>query len=212
MVTATVTNPLWFVTRATGVTALILLTVTVVLGVAGVRRLRTRRIPRFVVDAVHRNAALLAVCFLVAHIGTAVLDGFVPIAPLDAVLPFGASYRPFWLGLGAVSVDLLIAVVLTSLLRRRIGYRVWRATHWLAYGSWPVALVHSLGTGSDAGTSWMLAISAICTAAVLAAVLTRWAPSMRGRPRPPHSTPPRPVPRRPGPRHPGAVPRLGAGR
>src|SRR5437660_12797482 len=115
MVIAAATSPLWFITRATCVTALILLTITVALAVANVSRVRTPRMPRFVIDSVHRSASLLAVTFLVAHILTTVLDGYVPISLLDAVVPFGASYRTFWLGLGAVSCDLLIAVTLTSL-------------------------------------------------------------------------------------------------
>lgn len=166
---------LWFAARATGVTALVLLTLTFVLGIANVSRMSSLRIPRFVLDAIHRNAALLSVTFLAAHILTSVLDSYVNIRVLDAFVPFGGSYRPLWLGLGAVSLDLMLAVVATSLLRRHIGHRVWRATHWLAYASWPVALLHSLGTGSDAGTAWMKAIAALCTAAVVGAVVVRLA-------------------------------------
>jgi predicted ferric reductase len=175
MAIAATSPALWFATRATGVTALILLTITLALGVANVRRLRTRLIPRFVLDAVHRNAALLAVTFLGAHIATAVLDSYVSIRLIDVVVPFAGAYRPFWLGLGAVSVDLMIAVVATSLLRRHIGYRIWRATHWLAYASWPVALVHSLGTGSDAHTRWMAFTAIGCTLVVIAAAAARLA-------------------------------------
>ncbi len=67
----------------------------------------------------------------------------------------------------------LIAIVVSSLLRRRLGYRGWRTTHWLAYASWPVALVHGLGTGSDTRTHWMLVLAAGCVAVVLAAVMLR---------------------------------------
>ncbi|MBV9426023.1 MAG: ferric reductase-like transmembrane domain-containing protein, partial [Solirubrobacterales bacterium] len=155
--TASGSTALWFAMRATGVTALVLLTLTVVLGVAGVRRLSSLRIPRFVLDGLHRNAALLAVSFLAVHIVTAVIDSYVTIRIVDVFVPFTGTYRPLWLGLGAVSLDLLAAVMVTSLLRKRLGYRTWRATHWLAYAAWPTALVHSLGTGSDAGTGWMTA-------------------------------------------------------
>ena len=93
--------------------------------------------------------SLLVLAFLVLHIITSVLDSFAPIALTDAVIPLGASYRPLWMGLGALSFDLLIALVVTSLLRRRFGYERWRAVHWLAYASWPVAVLHGLGTGSD---------------------------------------------------------------
>jgi sulfoxide reductase heme-binding subunit YedZ len=163
----------WYLTRATGTVALILLTLSVVLGVIDVQRYTTPRAPRFVVDGMHRTASLLAVVFLIAHILTAALDSFASIPLIDAVLPFAGSYRPLWLGLGAVSFDLLLAIVVTSLLRRRLGYRAWRLTHWLAYGSWPVALLHGLGTGSDVKTSWMLAISGGCLALVLTSICVR---------------------------------------
>ncbi|HZU40721.1 MAG TPA: ferric reductase-like transmembrane domain-containing protein [Solirubrobacteraceae bacterium] len=180
-IAATSGSALWFATRATGVTALILLTLTVVLGVSNVARVHRLPIPRFVFDSVHRNAALLSVSFVALHVASAIADGYVPIRVADAFVPFGAAYRPLWLGLGAVSLDLLLAVIVTSLLRRRLGYRLWRLTHWLAYASWPVALLHSLGAGSDAGTRWMTAVAIGCTAAMIAAVAARLAGSGHGR-------------------------------
>jgi sulfoxide reductase heme-binding subunit YedZ len=173
----------WYLTRGTGTVALILLTLSVALGVANSRRLRTQRLPRFVVDGVHRNVSLLAVAFTVLHIVTSLLDSFAPISVVNAVVPFTGTYRPLWLGLGAVAFDLLIAVVITSVLRRRLGYRVWRLTHWAAYACWPVALLHTLGTGSDIKFGWMLVVVALCVAVVLAAVVVRatagW-PSQKG--------------------------------
>jgi methionine sulfoxide reductase heme-binding subunit len=163
----------WYLTRATGAVALILLTLSLALGVIDVGRYTTPRAPRFLVDGLHRTASLLAVVFLIGHILTAALDSFASIPLIDAVVPFAGSYRPLWLGLGAVSFDLLLAIVVTSLLRRRLGYRAWRLTHWLAYGSWPIALLHGLGTGSDVTTSWMLAISGGCLAVVLISICAR---------------------------------------
>jgi hypothetical protein len=163
----------WFLTRGTGAVSLVLLTLVVALGIANVRRARIGEMPRFVLELVHRNAALLAVSFVVVHIVTTLLDGFAPITLLDIVIPFRSAYRPLWLGFGAVAFDLLIAVVVTSLLRRRLGYGAWRATHWLAYASWPVALIHGLGTGSDAKAHWMLLLTAGCVAVMLAAVAIR---------------------------------------
>jgi methionine sulfoxide reductase heme-binding subunit len=125
------------------------------------------------VDSLHRTVSLLALAFLAVHIVTAVLDSFAPISLRDAFIPFAGTYRPFWLGLGAIAFDLLLAVIITSLLRARIGFAGWRAVHWLAYASWPVALVHGLGTGSDVKSGWMLVLSVLCTLIVIAAVLTR---------------------------------------
>jgi sulfoxide reductase heme-binding subunit YedZ len=169
----------WYLTRSTGAVALVLLTFAIALGVIDVERWSTPRWPRFVVDSLHRNVSLLAMVFLAIHILTSVLDSFAPISLTDAFIPFTGSYRPFWLGLGAVSFDLLLAVTLTSLLRRRMGFATWRAVHWLTYASWPIALLHGLGTGSDVKTGWLLALSIGCLAVVVAAVLAR---SLRGWP------------------------------
>jgi methionine sulfoxide reductase heme-binding subunit len=163
----------WYLTRATGMVALLLLTGAVVLGVLDVRRFSSPRWPRFVVDALHRNVALLAMVFLGLHIVTSVLDSFASISWLDAVVPFAGSYRPFWLGLGAISFDLLIAVTITSMLRRHMGYASWRAIHWLTYASWPIALVHGFGTGSDVHSTWLIGLSVACLVAVLAAIAAR---------------------------------------
>jgi len=163
----------WYLTRSTGAVALLLLTGAIVLGVVDVRRWSTPRWPRFAVDSLHRSVSLLAMVFLAIHILTSVLDSFAPISLLDAFVPFAGTYRPFWLGLGAVSFDLLLAVTITSLLRQRIGYSSWRAIHWLAYASWPIALLHGFGTGSDVKATWLLAVSIGCLALVLAALLAR---------------------------------------
>jgi sulfoxide reductase heme-binding subunit YedZ len=163
----------WYATRATGIVALLLLTLSVVLGVVDVSRLSSERYPRFLIDGVHRTVSLLAVAFLLVHIITSVLDSFAPISLLDGFVPFVGSYRPFWLGLGAISFDLMLAVVITSLVRARLGYRAWRAVHWLGYASWPVALLHGLGTGSDTHQGWVLALNALCVVAVVVAVLYR---------------------------------------
>ncbi|MGO9957091.1 MAG: ferric reductase-like transmembrane domain-containing protein [Solirubrobacteraceae bacterium] len=163
----------WYLTRASGAVALVLLTVTLVLGIAAIGRLSAPGVPRFVIDGVHRTASLLAVAFLLVHIVTAVADSFAPISLLDAVIPFVGTYRPLWLGLGAVGFDLLLAVVITSLVRRRLGHGAWRVVHWLAYACWPVALLHGLGTGSDVRQTWMLAIDVVCIVAVLASIVVR---------------------------------------
>ena len=163
----------WYLTRSTGAVALLLLSFAIVLGVLDVQRWSTPRWPRFVVDSLHRNVSLLAMAFLVAHILTSVLDSFAPIGLIDAVIPFVGSYRPFWLGLGAISFDLILAVILTSLLRQRMGFASWRAIHWLTYASWPIALLHGLGTGSDVKSSWLLLLSIACAVIVAASVLAR---------------------------------------
>lgn len=163
----------WYLTRATGTVALLLLTATVALGVLDVSRYSSPRWPRFLLDRLHRNVSLLSVVFLTLHVVSTALDSFAPISLVAAFIPFSSSYRPFWLGLGAVSFDMLLALVITSVMRRRFGLPVWRAVHWLAYACWPIALLHSFGTGSDVKSGWMLLISIGCVLIVIAAVVAR---------------------------------------
>jgi methionine sulfoxide reductase heme-binding subunit len=164
---------LWYLTRGTGIVALLLLTAVLLLGIASTLRWRTKRWPRFVVADLHKNLTLLSIVFVVIHVVTTVVDGFAPISLVDAIVPFASPYRPIWLGLGALSFDLLLALVVTSLLRARLGYRLWRWVHWLAYAAWPVALVHSLGTGSDGRVGWLAALALACIALVGLALLVR---------------------------------------
>jgi hypothetical protein len=164
----------WYLARGTGIAALLLLTASVLLGILGSLRFAARpRWPRFAVDTLHRDVSLLVIVLLAVHIITSVLDGFAPIALSDGVLPFLSRYRPLWLGLGALSFDILLAVAITSLFRRRLGYGAWRAVHWLAYASWPIAVLHGLGTGSDARLGWMVAVTGACVLAVTVAILVR---------------------------------------
>ena len=167
---ASSTPALWYLARGSGIVSLGLLTLTVVLGITTSARWATVNWPRFVVAGLHRNMSLLAVVFLGLHVATVVVDGYVPIRWLDAVVPFGSAYRPLWLGLGATALDLLAVVVVTSLLRVRLGHRVWRAVHWAAYACWPLAVVHGLGIGSDNRQAWMLALDALAIGAVVAAL------------------------------------------
>ena len=122
--------------------------------------------PRFLTAELHRHLALLSIVFVGIHIVTAILDPFAKLGVVAAIVPFASSYRPLAVALGVISVDLLIAVIVTSLLRDRSASRLWRAVHWLAYAAWPLAVLHSLTAGSDAFAPWMLAIDGLCVVAV----------------------------------------------
>src|SRR5690349_9921838 len=106
-------SPLWYLSRGTGAVALLLLTVSVVLGILDQRRWRPRGTPRFVLDALHRNVSLLVLALLALHIASSLIDSFAPIRLVDAFVPFASAYRPVWLGLGALAFDLLLAVAIT---------------------------------------------------------------------------------------------------
>jgi sulfoxide reductase heme-binding subunit YedZ len=165
----------WFLTRASGLVSIVLLSATIVLGVVASVGWTTERWPRFLSQDIHRNLSLLCIGFVGVHVVTTVLDGYVPIGFVDAVLPFRSPYRPIYVGLGALCFDLLLAVLLTSALRHRIGYGSWRFVHWLAYLCWPIALVHGLGSGTDTPLPLVLAVEVACTVAVLAAFAWRLA-------------------------------------
>jgi predicted ferric reductase len=173
---------LWYASRATGVIALVLLTAVLVLGMLVSRQGRLPGLPRFAATSLHRSVSLMSVVFVAVHVATAIADPYVTIGILASVVPFVSPYEPFWLGLGAVSVDLMIALIVTSLLRARIGRRTWRAVHWLAYLSWPVAFAHSIGSGPDLRHGWMLDLGLACAAAVAAALAWRVRGALRAAP------------------------------
>ena len=160
---------LWYTTRGAGVVSMVLLSGVMALGMLTRARAGGLRWPRFLTAALHRDLSLMALVFLALHIVTAVVDPYTHLGITAAIIPFGSYYRTFWLGLGTVALELMLAVAATSLLRARIGQRAWRAVHWLAYGCWPIAIFHGLGTGTDAGSTWMSVTTVVCVAAVVAA-------------------------------------------
>ncbi len=164
---------LWYATRGLGAATLIVLTCTVVVGIVTATRWIGQSTPGFVAADLHRNLSLLALTLLAAHIVTTVLDPFAHIGVRDVIVPFGAAYRPVWLGLGVAAMEVMVAVAATSLMRGRVGPRAWRLIHWTAYGSWPLAVIHGLGTGSDARAPWLIGVVVSCVAAVLLALVQR---------------------------------------
>ncbi|HEX6471355.1 MAG TPA: ferric reductase-like transmembrane domain-containing protein [Streptosporangiaceae bacterium] len=206
---------LWFATRAFGIVSLALFSTVMVLGLLTAGRrppVRRRSRPAFVITGLHRSLSLLALVLLGLHIATNVIDNYVTIRWRDAVIPFISDYRPFWLGLGAIACDIALVVIVTSLLRVRLGLRVWRAVHWLAYACWPIAVIHGIGVGTDRKLT--LIVSAACLIAVASAAAGRIAATggtaAAGR----HSTPPPPAGGSPagGPPDQGSLDRLLDGR
>lgn len=156
----------WYASRATGVVALLLLTAVMVLGMLVNRQGRLPGLPRFAVTGLHRNLSLLAVIFVAIHVLTSVADGYVNIPVFSAVVPFMSPYERLWLGLGAVSFDLAIAVIVTSLLRRHLSRRAWRVVHLLSYLCWPIAWVHSFFASGDLQHGVLLILAIGCAIAV----------------------------------------------
>ena len=188
---------LWFLSRASGMVLLVLFSIVVVLGVAARTGSGPARWPRFAVAELHRTLSLFAVALLVLHVVTAILDPFVTIGWAATLLPFASPYRTLAIGLGTLAVDLGGAVLVTSLVRRRLGHRTWRAVHWLAYLAWPAAFLHSLTAGNDLGVWWVALAEVGSAAAVATAALARLIGRVRGGPPEPGPRPPRAIGHRP---------------
>lgn len=174
---------LWYASRATGVVALLLMTAVVLLGLLVNRQGRLPGLPRFAVTGLHRNLSLVAVVFVGVHVLTAVMDSYVSIPLTAAVVPLASGYERLWIGLGAVSLDLTVAVIVTSLLRRHLSRRLWRAVHLTAYLSWPVAWLHSISSSRDMLHGWGFVLSVGSALLVLGAVGWRLAAASRDVPR-----------------------------
>jgi predicted ferric reductase len=180
---------LWYASQATGIISLLLFTLVMLLGIGVAGHGRLPGLPRFGVLALHRSLSLLALAFLAVHIGTAVLDSYVHISVAAVFVPFASSYQPLWIGLGTVAIDLMLALIVSSLLRARMNPRAWRAVHCLAYACWPVAVGHTAGIGAGRGSAvggWELWLTLGCVAAVAAGLAWRIA---AGRGRRARSTP-----------------------
>ena len=179
------TSALWYLGRGTGTVALVMFTLTAVLGVVTRSGRQALGLTRFGIADLHRTAAHAGTALIAVHVITLLIDPFAQLRLLDLLVPFNAGYRPLWVGLGALALDSLAVLVGSSLLRHRIGPRAFRALHWLAYAMWPLAFLHGLGSGTDAATWWFRGIAAACALAVTAAVGWRVSQGfqLHGRPR-----------------------------
>jgi sulfoxide reductase heme-binding subunit YedZ len=168
-------RPIWYLDRATGIVSLVLMTAVVVLGVVVQRQGQLPGLPRFGTVLLHRSVALLSALLIAVHVGTAVLDNYVPIGAWAAFLPFTSGWRPAAVGMGTLAVDLLVLIIATSLLRGRIPLGLWRAVHRTSYLLWPLAFLHGLTAGTDLKSGWALALALLCAAVVGGAAAVAWA-------------------------------------
>jgi methionine sulfoxide reductase heme-binding subunit len=179
----TTATAFWYASRATGVICLVLLSLVAILGVLVNRQGRLPGLPRFAITGLHRNLSLLTVLFLGGHIVTAIADGYAHIPWLSAIVPFTSGYERLWIGLGTVAIDLVAAVIITSLLRDRLKPAFWRAVHWLAYVSYPVTVVHAIGASKDLQSGWLLKLTAATVLGVAAAIVYRVSGTLSAVPR-----------------------------
>lgn len=164
---------LWYANRGSGFVLLGLLTLTTASGVLAGVVSGSSGWPRAAGQSMHRNIGLLSMVFLAVHVVTASVDEFVDIRWWHTLVPFTGEYQQPWLGIGVVGLDLLLAIVVTSLVRHRMSHRAWRAVHMFTYVAWAMGLVHGLGMGTDAGARWGLSFSVVCALLVAGAAGAR---------------------------------------
>lgn len=167
------TDAMWAFGRVSGIVALVLLTVAVLLGILTRSGRPLPGLPRFSISLVHRNLALLASVFLILHVGALMLDTYAKLSLADVAVPFLGSYKPFWQGLGTVAWDMLLAIIITSVFRKRLGIRTFKAVHWFTYAMWPIALAHAIGDGTNGTSGWFLAFALVAVVLVAAAAIWR---------------------------------------
>lgn len=166
-------STLWYLLRGSGFVALAMMTLIVMLGVLTSLNWRPPFLPRFVVQSIHRSVSLTALVFLIIHVVSSVFDVYVDVRLVDLFVPFVSHWKPLWIGLGAISVDLLLALITTSLLRSHVGARMWKAIHWVSYLCWPTAVLHAFGSGTDSQLPWVLLLYAIEVLLFVGAIVTR---------------------------------------
>lgn len=164
---------MWAFGRISGIMSLVLFTVSILLGILTRSGRPLPGLPRFSISLIHRNVAVLASVFLVLHVGALMLDSYAHLSLTDVVVPFLGHYKPFWQGLGTVALDLILAIVVTSLFRQRLGPRLFKFVHWFTYAMWPIAVLHAIGNGTN-GTSRAFVVFAVAsTLSLVAAVIWR---------------------------------------
>jgi sulfoxide reductase heme-binding subunit YedZ len=163
----------WYAARAAGIVAYVLLTAVVLLGLTLATKARLRYWPRFALEDVHRFGGLLIGTFVGLHVLTIAIDSVVHFSVAQLVVPFAASYRPLWTGLGIVAAELLVALAVANRFKSKLPYGFWRRTHYLNFGVWGLATVHSAAVGTDRAEPWLIALLAGCAAAVAIALSFR---------------------------------------
>jgi methionine sulfoxide reductase heme-binding subunit len=155
---------LWYVTRAAGVAAYVLLAVVVDFGIllSLARQLETR--VSWVFDELHQFLALLAAAMIALHLGVLLFDPFITFSLANLLLPFGAPYQPLGISLGVLGLYALLILLASSWLRRYIPRRAWRTIHYVSFAAFLLVTGHGLLAGSDAGLGWLRSVFFAATA------------------------------------------------
>ncbi len=171
----------WYMARAGGVVAYLLVSACVLAGVVLAGKKKVPGLPRFAVEDVHRFLGLLAALFIAMHVSSVALDSVVPFSLSQLVVPFTAGYRPLATGLGIVALELLLAVSITNRLRSRLPYRIWRRAHYATIAVWLLATTHGVLSGTDRDQPWLVWLYSLTVAMIVAAATMRFGRAPAGR-------------------------------
>ncbi len=169
-----VDHTFWYVARAAGLSAYLLLFLNVVLGLAVHTRFVDALMARWRSLDLHQFTALLAMAFLALHGLSLLGDHYIGFTWGQLLVPFASSYRPGWVATGIVGFYLLAVVTASSYLRRFVSYKAWRALHYLSFAAYILALVHGIYSGTDSGELWARALYWSTGSAVALLMLRRF--------------------------------------
>ena len=148
----------WYLARAAGIVLYLLVWAALVTGLGLTTALFDRWPGRGMVFSLHTYATSLTYGFLALHLLSLAADTTVRFSPRQLFVPFASEWHEPWTGFGILAGGLTLVIGVSFSLKRRIGQRVWRALHWLTFPLYLLALLHGIGSGSDAHTPWMEAL------------------------------------------------------
>jgi methionine sulfoxide reductase heme-binding subunit len=161
----------WITSRAAGVVALALSSVSVCIGLLMGGRLVKRHRPELRVT--HEALSLATLAAIAVHGLTLLGDGYLHPSLGEVAIPLLGGYRTFWTSIGIIAFWALLALGLSYYARARIGVQRWRRLHRFAALAWVLGLAHSLGEGTDAGQTWFLAMTAVVAVPAILLLVTR---------------------------------------
>lgn len=175
---------MWYLARAGGLTAYLLVTASVALGIVTSLKVVTPAWPRSAITEIHRYVTLVGLVFCGVHVGAILLDSEAGVGLVAALVPFASRWEPLGMALGVVGLELMVAIAFSTRIRDRIGYRTWRKLHYSAFAVFAMSLVHGLMTGTDTGSTLVALVYVLSVALILGLVVARVmesrAPSPRG--------------------------------
>jgi predicted ferric reductase len=189
-----VNHTFWYLSRAAGLCAYVVLVVNMALGLALSMPLLERWVMKWRIFDLHQFTGLMVVGLLALHVFVLLGDQYLGYTVPQLLVPFLSPYRPLSIALGVFGLYLTLVVTFTFYVRRQIGQRTWRLIHYGSFAVFALGLLHGILSGTDTGATWAIAIYAV--SALLIGGLTWWRFNTAGSPPPRRATterPPRPL-------------------